>query len=186
VPDTERRSRVGCFNWRTSANLNLYTQLLFGCSQLETLFFLSFTGTLASFITAGVYSRSKPCRKCHRQCIKSRARQASLRRLNCDYVYLKAEQTGKLGCFHLHSLPLIWNQGNLFDTVDTTLVYWQTNSITFFFVMKGPPHHSLKAFCATPMMMIDGWAVFYQVLQLMEHQWNEIDRGKPTKLFYLQ
>jgi hypothetical protein len=24
------------------------------------------------------------------------------------------------------------------------------------------------------------WAVFYQVLQVMEHQWNEIDRGKPT------
>jgi hypothetical protein len=24
------------------------------------------------------------------------------------------------------------------------------------------------------------WAVFYQVSQLMEHQWNEIDRGKPT------
>jgi hypothetical protein len=21
---------------------------------------------------------------------------------------------------------------------------------------------------------------FYQVLQVMEHQWNEIDRGKPT------
>jgi hypothetical protein len=27
--------------------------------------------------------------------------------------------------------------------------------------------------------MIDGRAVFYQVLQLIEHQWNEIDRGKP-------
>jgi hypothetical protein len=23
---------------------------------------------------------------------------------------------------------------------------------------------------------------FYQVLQVMEHQWNEIDRGKPTTL----
>jgi hypothetical protein len=28
------------------------------------------------------------------------------------------------------------------------------------------------------MMMIDGWAVYYQVLQVMEHQWNEIDREK--------
>jgi hypothetical protein len=26
------------------------------------------------------------------------------------------------------------------------------------------------------MMMIGGWAVFYKVLQLIEHQWNEIDR----------
>jgi hypothetical protein len=26
----------------------------------------------------------------------------------------------------------------------------------FFFLDEGPPHHSLKAFCATPMMMIDG------------------------------
>jgi hypothetical protein len=37
-------------------------------------------------------------------------------------------------------------------------------------------HHTLKAFCAT----LWWWAVFYQVLQVMEHQWNEIDRGKPT------
>jgi hypothetical protein len=50
----------------------------------------------------------------------------------------------------------------------------------FFFLDEGPSHHSLKAFCATPMMMIDGWAVFYQFLQLMEHHWIEIDRGKPT------
>jgi hypothetical protein len=48
----------------------------------------------------------------------------------------------------------------------------------FFFVCdEGPSHHSLKAFCATPMMMIGGWAVFFTKL-LMEHQWKESDRGK--------
>jgi hypothetical protein len=55
-----------------------------------------------------------------------------------------------------------------------------TNEICYSSFYEGPSHHSLKAFCATPMMMIDGWAVFYQFLQLMEHQWDEIDRGKPT------
>jgi hypothetical protein len=39
-------------------------------------------------------------------------------------------------------------------------------------------HRSLKASCATPVMKMS--SLFYQILQLMEHQWNEIDRGKPT------
>jgi hypothetical protein len=39
-------------------------------------------------------------------------------------------------------------------------------------------HRSLKASCATPVMKMSSF--LYQVLQLMEHQWNEIDRGKPT------
>jgi hypothetical protein len=51
------------------------------------------------------------------------------------------------------------------------------NSVSF---DEGPSHHSLKAFCATPMKMMRMSSFFYQVLQLMEHQWNEIDRGKPT------
>jgi hypothetical protein len=43
-------------------------------------------------------------------------------------------------------------------------------------------HRSLKAYCATPVMKmkIKMSSFFYQVLQLMEHEWNEIDRGKPT------
>jgi hypothetical protein len=40
-------------------------------------------------------------------------------------------------------------------------------------------HHSLKAFCAT-LWWTWKWAVFYQILQVMEHQWNEINRVKPT------
>ena len=36
-------------------------------------------------------------------------------------------------------------------------------------------HRSLKASYATPVMKMSSF-VF---LQLMEHQWNEIDRGKP-------
>jgi hypothetical protein len=54
----------------------------------------------------------------------------------------------------------------------------------FFLRSEGAPqqmlrtHRSLKAYCATPVMKISSF--FYQVLQLMEHQWNEIDRGKPT------
>jgi hypothetical protein len=45
---------------------------------------------------------------------------------------------------------------------------------------EGPSHHSLKAFCATPMKMMRMSSFLNQFLQLMEHQWNEIDRGKPT------
>jgi hypothetical protein len=52
----------------------------------------------------------------------------------------------------------------------------------FFFVRGAPQqmlrtHRSLKAYCATPVMKISSF--FYQVLQVMEHQWNEIDREKP-------
>jgi hypothetical protein len=39
-------------------------------------------------------------------------------------------------------------------------------------------HRSLKASCATPVMKMSSF--LYQVLQVMEHQWNEIDREKPT------
>jgi hypothetical protein len=46
-----------------------------------------------------------------------------------------------------------------------------------FFYYEGPPHHSHKAFCATPMKMRMS-SFFYQFLQVMEHQWNEIDRGE--------
>jgi hypothetical protein len=55
-------------------------------------------------------------------------------------------------------------------------------SYIFFLWWRAPQlmlrtHRSLKAYCATPWWR---WAVFYQVLQLMEHRWIEIDRGKPT------
>jgi hypothetical protein len=55
--------------------------------------------------------------------------------------------------------------------------------VAFFLWWRAPQqmlrtHHSLKAFCATLWWR---WAVFfYQVLQVMEHQWNEIDRWKPA------
>jgi hypothetical protein len=55
----------------------------------------------------------------------------------------------------------------------------------FFFFGEGAPqlmlrtHRSLKAYCAT-LWWRWRWAVFYQVVQVMEHQWNEIDKGKPT------
>jgi hypothetical protein len=38
-------------------------------------------------------------------------------------------------------------------------------------------HRSLKASSATPVMKMN--CSFNQVLQIMEQQWNEIDRGKP-------
>jgi hypothetical protein len=38
-------------------------------------------------------------------------------------------------------------------------------------------YRSLKAYCTTPVMKMSS---FWPVLQVMEHQWNEIDRGKPT------
>jgi hypothetical protein len=57
-----------------------------------------------------------------------------------------------------------------------------TYSVVFFLWWRAPQqmlrtHHSLKALCASLWWR---WAVFYQILQVMEHQWNEIDRGKPT------
>ena len=62
---------------------------------------------------------------------------------------------------------------------------WQiTFCIHFFFAWWRAPqqmlraHRCLKASCATRVMKMSSF--FYQVLQIMEHQWNEIDRGKPT------
>jgi hypothetical protein len=45
--------------------------------------------------------------------------------------------------------------------------------------MKGPRTTALRL-CATAMKMMKMSSFFYKFLQLMEHQWNEIDRGKPT------
>jgi hypothetical protein len=68
-----------------------------------------------------------------------------------------------------------------------SVLYWFNNNIkrlTFFFAWWRAPqqmlrtHRSLKASCATPVMKMSSF--FYQVLQVMEHQWNEIYRGKPT------
>jgi hypothetical protein len=39
-------------------------------------------------------------------------------------------------------------------------------------------HRSLKASCANPVMKMSSF--FGQVLQLMEHQWDESDREEPT------
>jgi hypothetical protein len=55
----------------------------------------------------------------------------------------------------------------------------------FFFVVRGPRSWCYGRTAALrlivqPLWWRWGWAVFYQVLQLMEHQWNEIDRRKPT------
>ena len=39
---------------------------------------------------------------------------------------------------------------------------------------------SLEAYCATLVMMIKRNMIsFFLFLHVMEHQWNEIDRGKP-------
>jgi hypothetical protein len=53
------------------------------------------------------------------------------------------------------------------------------HSPSTFFLMKGPRTTALRLF-VQPQWRWSGWAVFYQFLQLMEHQWNEIDRVKPT------
>jgi hypothetical protein len=59
-------------------------------------------------------------------------------------------------------------------------------TVRFFFCGEGAPqlmlrtHRSLKAYCATPKMKMRMSNFFYQVLQVMEHRWNEINRGKPT------
>jgi hypothetical protein len=72
--------------------------------------------------------------------------------------------------------------------LSTTRYMWVNGDVCnkwlFFFTWWRAPqqtlrtHHNFKAFCATLWWR---WAVFfYQVLQAMEHQWNEIDRGKLT------
>jgi hypothetical protein len=54
----------------------------------------------------------------------------------------------------------------------------------FLCVVRGAPqlmlrtHRSLKAYCDED--EDEDEQFFYHVLQVMEHQWNEIDRGKPT------
>jgi hypothetical protein len=52
-----------------------------------------------------------------------------------------------------------------------------TSSIHLPFFMKGPRTTALRFLCNPNE---DDEQFFYQFLQLMEHQWNEIDRGKPT------
>jgi hypothetical protein len=87
------------------------------------------------------------------------------------------------------AILIIWIALNLFPTFtlpDLTTHLFAIYMYYFFFSLwwRAPQqmlrtHHSLKAFCATPMMKMSSF-FFYQFLQLMEHQWNEIDRGKPT------
>jgi hypothetical protein len=65
----------------------------------------------------------------------------------------------------LHSLPLL-------RPIQFLFTWWRAPQQML------RTHHSLKAFYATIWWW--RWAVFYKVLHVMEHQWNEIDRGKPT------
>jgi hypothetical protein len=81
-------------------------------------------------------------------------------------------RVGKLNFVHWHLRGI--NPGEF----DLTLFHFLCDA--FFFLDEGPSHHSLKAFCATPMKMTRMSSFFYQFLHLMEHQWNEIDRGNPT------
>jgi hypothetical protein len=59
--------------------------------------------------------------------------------------------------------------------------FWITLVRTMiFFVTKGPRTTALRLF-VQPQWRWWGWTVFFfQFLQWMEHQWKEIDRGKPT------
>jgi hypothetical protein len=53
----------------------------------------------------------------------------------------------------------------------------------FFFFVRGPRSWCYGRTAALRLIVQPlwwGWAVFYQVVQVMEHQRNEIDRGKPT------
>jgi hypothetical protein len=87
---------------------------------------------------------------------------------------------------HYLRMLLKWQCKNLQSVFDAV---WNTASLFFFFfffffLWRAPQqmlrtHRSLKAYCAT-LWWRWSWAVFYQVLQVMEHQWNAIDRGKPT------
>jgi hypothetical protein len=59
-------------------------------------------------------------------------------------------------------------------------VFSLSTSMSLFFLMEGPRSTALRLFVQTQWRWWE-WAVFfYKFLQLMEHQWNEIDRGKPT------
>jgi hypothetical protein len=56
-------------------------------------------------------------------------------------------------------------------------------SLCFFLLRREGPRSRRYGRTATLRLLVQPlwwrWAVFYQVLQLMEHQWNETDRGKP-------
>jgi hypothetical protein len=91
----------------------------------------------------------------------------------------------------------VWNLHAVESQFLTIYSLWMTNLVSktiqifsfsfhasFFTWWRAPQqmprtHYSLKAFCAT-LWWRWRWAVFYKVLQVMEHQWNEIDRGKQT------
>jgi hypothetical protein len=53
-----------------------------------------------------------------------------------------------------------------------------------FFVAKGPAADAADApqpgrFWCNPVMKMKDCQFFFSVLKVMEHRWNEIDRGKP-------
>jgi hypothetical protein len=61
---------------------------------------------------------------------------------------------------------------------------WKSDGFLFFF-RRAPQHMlrahcSLKAYCATLVMKMKRKMIsFFSFFQVMEHWWNEIDRGKP-------
>jgi len=88
VPGIDGSSWVASFNRRITANLNLYTQLSLHCRQLGTLSFAIhwYNGLhhhgwcVFSFQALDI---RQCCIRCHRQWAAPRAKQVSLRRLNC-------------------------------------------------------------------------------------------------------
>jgi hypothetical protein len=81
--------------------------------------------------------------------------------------------------FYLQCLH-VWSKT---PTQDLTCTISTNTLLLFFFVVRGPRSWCYGRTTALRLFVQPlwwRWAVFYQALQVMEHQWNEIDRGKPT------
>jgi hypothetical protein len=98
VQGTDGHSWIASFNRRVTDNLNLYTQLLLNCSQLETLSFVIHRHNglhhhgwcVCSFQASDIHQ----CWiRCQREWATTRARQASLRRLN-RITSIRRQNTG--------------------------------------------------------------------------------------------
>jgi hypothetical protein len=57
------------------------------------------------------------------------------------------------------------------------ILYLTQSRVTFFYMVKGRRTAALRLIVQP---CDEDEQFFYPVFQVMEHQWNEIDRGKPT------